>query len=112
MKEIEKPWGKEELLEVNKKYVLKRITIDAGKKISLQYHNVKLETMYFLEGTGKKTINKTESSIKQGDYITIGPKIIHRICANTKLIFLETSTPELDDVVRLEDDYDRLTKEK
>lgn len=109
---ITKPWGQEELLEVNDKYMLKRLTMKEGKRCSLQYHDKKRETIYVLEGKLKIVsginINDLQERIySKGEVITIEPGIIHRMEGLTKAVYLEASTPELEDVVRLQDDFGR-----
>jgi len=106
---VEKPWGHEIRWAINDKYLGKILHINAGQRLSLQYHEVKDETIYVLEGTlivhGKDNI----TILDQGDSLRIQPGTIHRFCAppsdHVKLV--EVSTPEIDDVVRLEDDYGR-----
>ena len=111
---IEKPWGKEEILEKNDKYMLKRITMHKGKRCSLQYHSKKLETIYIISGklwifTRDNSIECSSSKIyNPNETITIPQNIIHRMEALEDTIYLETSTPEIDDVIRLEDDYKRI----
>ncbi len=112
IKTIEKPWGKEEILELNENYMLKRLTMFENCRCSLQFHNKKRETIYVLSGDLKilsgKTRDKLRAEIyKQGDVLTIEPKIIHRMEAITKSVYLEASTPDTDDTVRIEDDYNR-----
>jgi len=114
MKVIEKPWGKEEVIEINSVYMVKRLTLHKGERCSLQYHNKKKETIYVL--TGKLNIytgeNKEQLSVKEylpNESITIEPGVIHRMEAVEESIYLEASTPEMDDVVRLSDDYERST---
>lgn len=109
---IIKPWGYELLLEKNKKYVLKKLFMKKGHRCSLQFHNKKKETIYVLKGKLKihlgKHKNKLYSKIYTlGNTITINPKQIHRMTAITNSTYLEASTPELTDVVRLSDDYKR-----
>ncbi len=110
---IEKPWGREEILEKNDKYMLKRLTMYKGKRCSLQYHNKKLETIYILNGelriyTKDISTGYIISDIyKPNETITIPQNVIHRMEAIEDTIYLEASTPEIDDVVRLEDDYNR-----
>jgi mannose-6-phosphate isomerase-like protein (cupin superfamily) len=108
-----KPWGKEEILEANDKYVVKRLHMHEGKRCSLQYHERKTETIYVLKGTlliitqewpGEDTIITT---LKPGDTYTIVPEYVHRMAAKEDSVYLECSTTELDDVVRIEDDYGR-----
>jgi mannose-6-phosphate isomerase-like protein (cupin superfamily) len=93
MRRIEKPWGYEEILEENKHYVIKRIFVKKGHRISKQYHKIKTETWIYPDG-------KIEN---------IPPGKIHRLEAKKKDIeIIEISTPELDDIIRLEDDYGRV----
>jgi mannose-6-phosphate isomerase-like protein (cupin superfamily) len=110
MKIIEKPWGKEEVIEINDKYMVKRLTMLAGHRCSLQYHNLKKETIYVLSGVlkihqGTSQDNLEEKLYQAGDSITIQPGLIHRMEGVEDAVYLEASTPEIDDVVRLQDDY-------
>lgn len=113
---IDKPWGKEEILETNQKYTVKRLTMLNGHKCSLQYHKFKTETIYVISGEltiyvgdiiGKNaTIGKSYMSV--GQTITIDPFRIHRMSAESgDVVYLECSTSELNDVIRIEDDYER-----
>lgn len=111
-KEVEKPWGKEELLEYNDNYVVKKLFMKAGECCSLQYHELKRETIYVLSGKVKlhigKDINELEKKeMNTGDKITIAPYTIHRMEGITDCEYLECSSPELWDVIRLEDKYKR-----
>ncbi len=113
MKIIKKPWGKEEVLEINDKYMVKKLTMFAGKKCSLQYHKYKKETVYILSGKLRiykgKNENELESKIYlTGESITLKPGQIHRMEGIEDSVYLEASTPEMDDVVRISDDYDRV----
>lgn len=110
---IEKPWGYEELLEKNEKYIVKRLFMKKDCQCSLQYHNFKHETIYVLSGELKIIIGEsldtlTEKTYYPNDVIAIQPKLIHRMFGSSDCIYLESSTPELDDVVRLVDDYARI----
>lgn len=111
---ISKPWGQEEILEHNNNYVVKRLTMLKGHKCSLQYHEKKKETIYVLDGELKIYIgNKDEELLsiylKANNFITIEPFEIHRMEAESvDTIYLESSTSELDDVIRLQDDYNRI----
>lgn len=111
---IDKPWGRERILEVNDRYVVKILEVDPGQELSLQYHRVKKETMYCLYGSGTLYLfegeQQQERNLMPGRYATIEPGTIHKLVASSTspLAVLETSTPELDDVVRLEDKYDRV----
>ncbi|MEK7080250.1 MAG: cupin [Patescibacteria group bacterium] len=111
---IKKPWGQEEILFSDKHYTFKRLILKSGCRTSLQYHRYKTETMYFLSGQGviefhypkiKKTI---KNKIKYHLPYTVKPGLIHRITAKNTLLYLEASTSQLKDVVRLEDDYNRI----
>jgi mannose-6-phosphate isomerase len=101
---IDKPWGSEEILHTDDKYTVKSLFMKKGHKCSLQYHKVKQETIIIIDGILK--INDTIFS--RGEYITIYPNNIHRMEGMTDVIYLECSTSELDDVVRLEDRYGRV----
>lgn len=109
---INKPWGKEEILEVGEKYMLKRLTMFRGHRCSLQYHNAKQETIYVLSGElqieiGRSKIELVSRIYSGGEFVTIPPGTVHRMEAIQECVYLEASTPELDDVVRISDDYRR-----
>jgi len=109
---IEKPWGKEEVIEINSRYMVKKLTMNAGHRCSTQYHKFKRETIYVLSGQlriywGTKMDQLKSRIYKSGENITIPPKLIHRMEAVEHSIYLESSTPEMEDVVRLQDDYER-----
>lgn len=109
---IDKPWGSEEILERNSWYVVKRLYMKQGCRCSLQYHERKRESIYILKGNliisyGKNENKLIKRSYSNGEIITINAGIIHRMEAVTDSVYLEASTPELDDVIRLEDDYKR-----
>ena len=110
---IEKPWGREEIIEINNSYMMKKLTMFAGHRCSTQFHNFKKETIYVLSGKLKISYGQSLSELKSsifcsGDTITIPPKQVHRMEAVEDSIYLEASTPEMDDVVRLLDDYKRV----
>ncbi len=112
MKIINKPWGKEEIIEINSKYMLKKLSMNKGHRCSLQYHNLKKETIFVLSGKLKILIGEKISDLRirnldKGDSITIEPGIIHRMEGIENVVYLEASTPETNDVVRLKDDYSR-----
>jgi mannose-6-phosphate isomerase len=107
---IEKPWGREEVLEINDRYVVKKLTMKKGHRCSLQYHQKKKETVYVLEGqlrvlTGKDKEDLSVQVYGPHQFVTIGPGVLHRMEALEDSIYLESSTPEMEDVVRLQDDY-------
>lgn len=118
MRRVEKPWGYEDIWAETDKYVGKILFIKAGHKLSKQYHNVKDETIMVLEGSLKfwlDTRGEAGNSFagnlfpERDQPIHIKPGYIHRMEAITDCRIVEVSTPELDDVVRLEDSYGRET---
>lgn len=109
IEEILKPWGKEEILEKNNHYVLKRLTMLKGHQCSLQYHEKKHETIYVIEGKLHLRVHDNWFIYKPGDFVALKPNTVHRMRAiESNVIYLEASTPELNDVVRLEDDYRKI----
>lgn len=115
MQVIEKPWGKEEVLEINDRYLVKRLVMNKGHRCSLQYHNIKKETIYVLTGSLKIFYGPTADALEERIYlpnesITIPPLVVHRMEAITDCVYLEASTPDMDDVVRILDDYQRGTE--
>jgi len=115
MRIIEKPWGKEEVVEVNDNYMVKKLTMWKGHRCSLQYHNFKKETIYVLSGQLRIYTGSSIQSISSKVYgpdqtITLSPGVIHRMEGEEDCVYLEASTPQMDDVVRIEDDYNRAEK--
>jgi mannose-6-phosphate isomerase-like protein (cupin superfamily) len=131
---VTKPWGNELWIAdgIRTPYALKRIVFKEGFRSSLQVHQYKFETNYVLSGTGILQIRNElfnceeylasshqslmidealrtlrDISIKPGDVIDVKPGQIHRVIASTELVFIEASTKELDDVIRLADDASR-----
>lgn len=114
MQIIEKPWGKEEILETNANYMVKRLFIKAGNRCSLQYHEYKRETIIVVSGTLLITRNFEGADstwedivLYPGDFYTIPVGRTHRMEGVTNAIYIEASTPEQDDVMRVSDDYGR-----
>ena len=112
MNRIEKPWGYELLIEKNDRYVMKELGMNKGHKCSIQYHEKKKETVYVLSGMlkvylGDDVDELDEIIMNPHDTMTIDPFKIHRMEAIENSVYLEASTPELDDVVRLQDEYGR-----
>ncbi|WP_377702480.1 cupin domain-containing protein [Pseudoduganella sp. UC29_71] len=110
MRVIDKPWGKEEVIEINERYMMKKLTMWQGHRCSMQYHNIKRETIYVLSGDLRIYAGPTQDTVEAriytaGDSITIEPGVVHRMEAVTDSVYLEASTPEMEDVVRLSDDY-------
>lgn len=110
MRKINKPWGHEVIWAETNHYVGKILHINAGNRLSLQYHNLKEETIYVLKGTLLLWDGKGEAiAIGEGRTWHNNPGDIHRFGASKEedVVLFEVSTPHLDDVVRIEDDYKR-----
>lgn len=111
----EKPWGYELLFALTAKYAGKMIFVAKGHRLSLQYHSKKDETMLVQQGKAVIEIGENEKELKQitlnpGDCIHLYPGTRHRLQAIEDTVLFEVSTPELDDVTRLADDYGRAGK--
>jgi mannose-6-phosphate isomerase-like protein (cupin superfamily) len=108
---VEKPWGYELHWAKTDRYVGKLIHVNAGHALSLQYHNRKDETIYLHSGRLKFEIDTgsglTSREMLPGQRVHITPTTVHRMTAIEDSDIFEVSTPELDDVVRLEDRYGR-----
>lgn len=109
---VEKPWGYELIWGHTQNYVGKILHVEAGHALSLQYHQVKDETMYLLSGEIAIELGESEDDLQthvlqpgQSVHLPAGRR--HRLTARTTSDVLEVSTPEIDDVVRLEDRYGR-----
>lgn len=110
MKKIKKPWGSEEIIELNKKFCVKKILMKKKHRCSLQYHKKKIETITALKGNLHIQIKNKNIILRPYQSITIKPYTRHRMHAKySNCIYLESSTIELKDVVRLEDDYRTLS---
>lgn len=113
IKKITKPWGHELWISDGKDapYALKIIYIKKGTKTSLQFHKEKSEHNFIFAGKIKlyykdTKLNKIQTILlNAGHVIYIRPEAIHRIEALSDVILIEASSPQLDDVIRLEDDY-------
>lgn len=108
---VEKPWGYELIWAHTERYVGKILHIKKGESLSYQYHVVKDETIRLLSGVLDMDIeingNGDKLRMMPGDCLHITPGMKHRMIAAEDCDVLEVSTPELDDVVRLEDRYGR-----
>ena len=112
MRKVEKPWGYEEIWAETESYAGKILTILPGQRMSLQYHEKKEETVYVLSGMLRVWESENEEvyrDIGPGGVYHVKPGVIHRFGApdGEDVVILECSTPELSDVVRLADDYNR-----
>jgi len=113
MKIIYKPWGKEEWLEHNEFYCYKRIYINKGYRTSYQYHEEKVETNYIIAGNAEVWLENKNgivdiTEMKSGDFFTVKNNKKHRIIAKSDIILQEVSTPQVDDVIRISDDNNRI----
>lgn len=111
----DKPWGREIWFANLAGYAGKILEVKKGSRLSLQYHEKKTETQYLASGKVKLTIgtdknNLTDLVLNPGDKYDIFPYTIHRIEAIEDSSIFEVSTSELEDVVRLADDFGRPDK--
>jgi mannose-6-phosphate isomerase len=108
---VPKPWGHETIWAHTDLYVGKILHIKAGHALSLQYHNLKDETIHLLSGEMRYQVmidgDMFDIGLKVGESFRNAPGTIHQMIAVTDCDVLEVSTPHLDDVVRLEDRYGR-----
>jgi mannose-6-phosphate isomerase len=109
---VEKPWGHELIWAHTDRYVGKLLGIEAGKRLSFQYHEQKDEWVHVLEGRLRLTLEDEEGQVQvremgpgDGAHVDVGRR--HRYEAIETCTLIEVSTPELDDVIRLEDDFGR-----
>ena len=113
---VDKPWGYELIWAHTDRYVGKVLHINRGECLSYQYHEVKDETIHLLRGAMELEIEaegkKETLNLKPGACFHITPRMKHRMRAVEECDVLEVSTPELDDVVRLEDRYGRVKTDK
>jgi len=106
-KVVDKPWGREIWYAHTDRYAGKVLEVTAGHALSLQKHRVKHETLYLQSGRMTFTLGERSFEWAPGERIEIPPDTIHRMEALEDSVILEVSTPELEDVVRLEDRYGR-----
>ncbi|HTJ43255.1 MAG TPA: hypothetical protein VL463_14215 [Kofleriaceae bacterium] len=109
---VDKPWGHELLWAKTDRYVGKILHVKAGEALSLQYHRVKDETIMVLSGKMQLQYFADGEPVRTRDLLPrepfhVTPGLRHRMIAIEDTDVLEVSTPELDDVVRLEDRYGR-----
>jgi len=121
---VAKPWGREIWYADQAAYAGKVLELKAGHRLSLQYHERKTETLYLLSGQvnlvfqplapGAEPTAATSPATylwSAGQALHVPPRSIHRFEAVTDSVLLEVSTPDLTDVVRLQDDYRRPTRD-
>ncbi len=111
MRQVAKPWGHELVFAENEKYAGKILHLDGGHCLSLQYHERKDETLYVLNGEVALSVEiegeMQEIRLRKGEAFRIRAGVRHRLRAEADCDLVEVSTPELDDVVRLDDAYGR-----
>ncbi len=109
---LEKPWGHEIVFALTERYCGKILFIRKGEQLSLQFHREKDEVIYLHEGRIRLEIGESGKSpdvevVTPGHAFRLRPGTVHRWHALEDSLVLEASTPELDDVVRLDDRYGR-----
>jgi mannose-6-phosphate isomerase-like protein (cupin superfamily) len=110
---VEKPWGHEVIWAKTDRYVGKTLFLRAGESLSLQFHKVKDEAWYVLSGRAEVELGAPGERILNSEIVAAGaafhfpPGTVHRVKAVEDTTILEVSTPDLDDIVRLEDRYGR-----
>ena len=106
---IDKPWGHELVFALApRRYAGKIIVVEKGKRLSLQYHRRKHESLMVLRGTLTLRYGRRTLSVGPGRAVAIPPRTVHRFEARRgRVTLVEVSTPELGDVVRLQDDFGR-----
>ena len=115
IKEVLKPWGKELWFAVEPEYVGKILCLKKGHRYSLQYHEKKKETQYLMSGKIKFYLGDSVDALDEilmnpGDKLDVYPGKIHRAEALEDSEIFEVSTNDLDDVIKLSDDYGRSGK--
>ena len=113
VRRVEKPWGHELIWAHSEIYVGKVLFVKAGASLSLQFHNEKDESWLVQSGKAKLELGDAGQAVLNEEVIVAGaafryrPGTVHRVTAIEDTTILEVSTPQLDDVVRLEDRYGR-----
>jgi mannose-6-phosphate isomerase len=113
LERTEKPWGYELLWAKSDAYAGKILFVRAGQALSLQFHREKDESWYVLDGRAQLELGDVGQAVLKAEVIRSGtafrlrPGTVHRVRAVEDTTILEVSTPQLDDVVRLEDEYGR-----
>ena len=112
-RKVEKPWGYELIWAESEHYVGKILFVKAGESLSLQFHRVKDESWLIHKGRAKVELGSAGDAMLKQEVVTAGatfrfrPGTVHRVTALEDTTILEVSTPNLEDVVRLEDRYGR-----
>ena len=110
---VEKPWGWELIWAEAEQYVGKLLFVRAGEALSLQYHELKDESWLVYEGRARLELGEADGGelevveVGPGDALRYPPGTLHRVTALEDTLVIEVSTPQLDDVVRIDDRYGR-----
>ena len=110
---VDKPWGYELIWALTDVYCGKILFVEAGHSLSLQFHNEKDESWLIHSGRAKVELSRAGDAVLKEEIVAAGaafrfePGTVHRVTAIEDTTILEVSTPQLDDVVRLEDAYGR-----
>ena len=110
---VDKPWGWELVWAETEQYVAKVLFVKAGESLSLQFHRVKDESWYVHSGRAKIELGDAGEAVLNEEVVAapaffrFRPGTVHRVSAIEDTTIIEVSTPQLDDVVRLEDAYGR-----
>lgn len=110
---VDKPWGYELIWALTDLYCGKLLVVHAGHALSMQFHREKDESWYVLEGRAEIEMAAAGEKVPSSEVVTAGaafritPGTVHRVKALEATTILEVSTPQIDDVVRLEDVYGR-----
>ncbi len=110
---VEKPWGWELVWAQTDQYVGKVLFVKAGESLSLQFHRIKDESWYVQSGRAKLELGETGEALLKEEVVSapaffhFEAGTVHRVTAIEDTTIVEVSTPELDDIVRLEDRYGR-----
>ncbi len=113
VRRVEKPWGYEIVYGLTDRYCGELLFIREGEQLSLQFHREKDEVIYLHEGRIELEISAPGDSVRESEVVVAGgayrikPGMVHRWRALEDTVVLEVSTPHLEDVVRLDDDYGR-----
>jgi mannose-6-phosphate isomerase len=110
--QVPKPWGYELILALTDRYAGKLLCINAGHRLSLQHHTVKDETLFLLDGQVEMEVEgerggRVRFPMAVDESYRVRPGQRHRLKASSVSLVLEVSTPELEDVIRWDDDYGR-----
>jgi mannose-6-phosphate isomerase len=113
VRRVEKPWGHELIWAQTDSYCGKLLFVKAGQSLSLQFHREKDEAWLIQAGRARLELGRVGEAALHEEIVTVGsafhypPGTVHRVTALEDTMILEVSTPQIDDVVRLEDAYGR-----